>query len=33
MVAGVVFMIMGIINSANGEMKKLPLIGGFELIK
>jgi uncharacterized membrane protein len=29
----IVFVIMGIINSAKGEMKKLPLIGGFELIK
>lgn len=28
-----VFAIMGIINGAKGEMKKLPLIGGFELIK
>jgi uncharacterized membrane protein len=29
----IVFMIMGIINGAKGEMKKLPLIGGFQLIK
>lgn len=28
-----VFAIMGIIAGAKGEMKKLPLIGGFELIK
>lgn len=32
MIGGVVFMIMGIINSANGNMKELPLIGGFKLI-
>jgi len=25
--------VMGIINAANGKMKKLPLIGDFELIK
>jgi uncharacterized membrane protein len=29
----IVLMIMGIINAAKGEMKKLPLIGGFEIIK
>ncbi|MFA5961333.1 MAG: DUF4870 domain-containing protein [Parcubacteria group bacterium] len=29
----IVLAIMGIINSAKGEMKKLPIIGGFELIK
>lgn len=28
-----VFAIMGVINGAKGEMKKLPVIGGFELIK
>jgi uncharacterized membrane protein len=28
-----VLAIMGIINGAKGEMKKLPIIGGFELIK
>jgi len=33
MVGSVVFLIMGIINAAKGEMKKLPLIGGFEIIK
>jgi len=33
MVAGLVFMIMGIINVSKGEMKKLPIIGGFEIIK
>lgn len=33
MVASIVFMIMGIINAAKGEMKALPLIGGFSLIK
>lgn len=29
----IVFAIMGIINAAKGEMKKLPLIGGFQIIK
>lgn len=29
----IVVAIMGIINALNGEMKKLPLIGGYELIK
>jgi uncharacterized membrane protein len=29
----IVLAIMGIINSAKGEMKKLPIVGGFELIK
>lgn len=33
MIAGLVFMIMGIINASKGEMKKLPLIGGFDIIK
>jgi len=33
MIGSVVFMIMGIINAAKGEMKKLPLIGGFNIIK
>jgi uncharacterized membrane protein len=28
-----VLAIMGLINGAKGEMKKLPIIGGFELIK
>lgn len=28
-----IFMIMGIINAANGLMKPLPLIGGIKLIK
>lgn len=28
-----VLAIMGIINGVKGEMKKLPIIGGFELIK
>jgi uncharacterized membrane protein len=31
--AYVVFMIMGIINVANGQMKELPVIGKFRLIK
>lgn len=29
----IVIAIMGIINAVKGEMKKLPIIGGFELIK
>ena len=29
----IVIAIMGIINAAKGEMKKLPLIGGYEIIK
>ena len=29
----IVVAIMGIINAAKGEMKKLPLIGGFQIIK
>lgn len=29
----IVLAIMGIINAAKGQMKKLPIIGGFELIK
>ena len=32
-IAYFVFMIMGIINVSNGQMKPLPLIGGFTLIK
>jgi len=28
----IVFAIMGIINAAKGEMKELPLIGGFKII-
>jgi len=32
-IASIVFMIMGIINAVNGEMKKLPIIGDFEIIK
>jgi uncharacterized membrane protein len=32
-IGGIVFMIMGIINAANGEIKELPLIGKYELIK
>lgn len=32
-IAGLVFMVMGIISAANGEMKPLPLVGGFSLIK
>ncbi|MFA6047335.1 MAG: DUF4870 domain-containing protein [Parcubacteria group bacterium] len=33
MIASIVFMILGIINASKGEMKKLPVIGGFQLIK
>lgn len=29
----IVLAIMGIINASKGEMKKLPIIGGFEIIK
>jgi uncharacterized membrane protein len=29
----IILAIMGIINASKGEMKKLPIIGGFELIK
>jgi len=32
-VASIVFMIMGIINASKGEMKPLPMIGGFSIIK
>ncbi|OGI15411.1 MAG: hypothetical protein A2Z52_01605 [Candidatus Moranbacteria bacterium RBG_19FT_COMBO_42_6] len=32
-IALIVIAIMGIINASKGEMKKLPLIGGYELIK
>lgn len=32
-IAIIVFIILGIINAAKGEMKPLPLIGGFNLIK
>jgi len=31
-IGGLIFMIMGIINAAQGTMKPLPLIGGFKLI-
>jgi uncharacterized membrane protein len=33
LIGNVVFLVLGIINAAKGEMKKLPLIGGFEIIK
>ena len=33
MIAVFVFAIIGIINSSKGEMKPLPLIGGFSIIK
>jgi len=32
-VGSVIFIIMGIINAANGEMKKLPIIGDFDILK
>ncbi|MDR1266649.1 MAG: hypothetical protein LBK42_14090 [Propionibacteriaceae bacterium] len=32
-IAVLVFMIMGIVNAAQGQMKPLPLIGGFKLLK
>lgn len=32
-IALIVFAIMGIINASKGEMKPLPMIGGFSLIK
>ena len=32
-IAALVLAIMGIINALNGEMKKLPVIGEFELVK
>ena len=28
-----VFMILGIINAANGQMKPLPLVGGIQILK
>lgn len=32
-IALIVLAIMGIVNAAKGEMKKLPLIGGYQIIK
>ena len=32
-IAHIVFMIMGIINASNGQMKPLPLIGGISILK
>jgi len=32
MIAGLIFMILGIINASKGEMKELPVIGGIKLI-
>lgn len=29
----VVFWVMGLINASNGEMKRLPIIGGIDIIK
>lgn len=33
MIAALVFMVMGIINAANGEIKRLPIVGGFDILK
>jgi len=33
LIASFALMIMGIINATNGEMKKLPIIGDFEILK
>ncbi len=33
MIASLVLAIIGVINASKGEMKELPLIGGFQLIK
>lgn len=27
------FIVVGMVNASNGEMKKLPIIGGFEILK
>jgi uncharacterized membrane protein len=32
LIGNLVFLIMGVVNAAKGEMKELPLIGGFKLI-
>lgn len=32
-IAALVLWVMGIINAANGEMKRLPVVGNFEIIK
>jgi uncharacterized membrane protein len=32
-IMALVFMVMGIINAANGQMKPLPLIGGINILK
>ncbi|MBC8102258.1 MAG: hypothetical protein H7Z41_06700 [Cytophagales bacterium] len=32
-IAQLVFLVMGILNAANGQMKPLPLIGGYTLLK
>lgn len=32
MIAGLIFMILGIIGASKGEMKELPVIGGIKLI-
>lgn len=32
-IGGIIFMVMGVINALNGEMKPLPVLGKYELIK
>jgi len=32
-IAGLVFIILGVVSAAKGEMKRLPIIGKYELIK
>lgn len=32
-IAAFIFWILGIMNAANGQMKRLPLIGGIDIIK
>ena len=32
-IIGIIFMVMGVINALNGEMKPLPVLGRYELIK
>jgi len=32
-IVGIIFMIMGIINVLNGEMKPLPVLGKYDLLK
>ncbi len=32
LIAGLIFMILGIVNASKGEMKELPVIGSFKLL-